>query len=63
MERRTLARLRQLLNDLTPIERDALRRYYALQQTAEEIEAAIGMTKSQLNELKTRIRKALAETA
>jgi DNA-directed RNA polymerase specialized sigma24 family protein len=61
MERRTLARLQRLLKDLRPIERQALRRYYALQQSAEEIEAAIGLTKPRLNELKTRIRKALAD--
>jgi DNA-directed RNA polymerase specialized sigma24 family protein len=61
MERRGLARLRRLLNHLTPIERDALRRYYALEQSAEEIEAAIGVTESQLKDLKARIRKALAE--
>ncbi len=55
------AHLRRLLKDLTPIERDALRRFYRLQQSPDQIQTATGLTKAQLNKLKTRLRKASTE--
>ena len=61
MERQTLAQLRRFLKDLTPAERDALRRFYELNQTAAEIKSATGLTQGQLTRLKTRIKKASAK--
>ena len=50
------ARLRQILSTLSPVEHDALCRYYALGQEAAQISQDLGMKGTQFDELKKQVR-------
>ena len=56
------ARIRRILAALSPGEREALHRFYALEQDTEEISRAIGLSENALRELKSRVRKAYQQT-
>jgi DNA-directed RNA polymerase specialized sigma24 family protein len=50
------ARLREILSNLSSVEQDALRRYYALGQESEQISQALGMKGAQFDELRKQVR-------
>jgi DNA-directed RNA polymerase specialized sigma24 family protein len=51
--------LRRLVRALSPLERDALTRFYLLEQTPDQIHRDLGIDPGRLRELKSRVRKAL----
>lgn len=55
------ARLRLILSNLAPEEREALVRFYSLGQTPEQIYRDLDFDAARWRELKLRVRKALLE--
>jgi DNA-directed RNA polymerase sigma subunit (sigma70/sigma32) len=52
------AKLKHILSELTPREREALDRFYCLQQTAEQISTELHMDAEKLRNLKSRVKMA-----
>jgi hypothetical protein len=50
--------MRSILAGLSPRERDALDRFYNREQDVRTISTAVGMTESELRELRKRVKKA-----
>jgi DNA-directed RNA polymerase specialized sigma24 family protein len=51
------ARLKRVVGDLSPREREALYRFYTLKHSAAEISRALGFGEEELRELKSRVKK------
>jgi len=49
------AKLKRILSELTPKEREALDRFYCLQQTAEQISSELQINAEKLRKLKSRV--------
>ena len=56
------AKLKRILSELTPREREALDRFYCLRQTAEEICAELHLDTDKLRKLKSRVKLAYFTT-
>jgi hypothetical protein len=52
------ARIQRILATLSPGEREALERFYNLQQDIPQISRAVGMSERELHELKLQVKKA-----
>jgi DNA-directed RNA polymerase specialized sigma24 family protein len=52
------AKLRRILSELSPKEREALDRFYCLQQTAEQISSELQIDAEKLRKLKSRVKVA-----
>ncbi len=57
-----LARMRRIVGSLSPRERDALNRFYNLDQDIRQIAQALQMSENELHELKARVRRAFQST-
>jgi DNA-directed RNA polymerase specialized sigma24 family protein len=57
-----LGKLKKILARLAPVEREALARFYLLDQDAVRIAAELGINNSQFQELKARIRRTYLAT-
>jgi hypothetical protein len=60
-EPRSAAAMERMLSELSPVERDALFRFYVLDQLPAEISKATGLTQSQLQEVKARAKARFKE--